>query len=129
MDWQERYVEKFRETGLEAEARKYARVSKREVAAAYDFYPDFAAAVDDALEQWADTLEAEAYRRAVKGIDKGIYHQGKLVNTELQYSDTLLSQMLKAYRKERYSPELTLKGAGKGGAIEVVVRQFADELA
>ena len=127
MDWASVYLNVLRDTGLETSARAAAGVSKAKIASLIELDPDFAAAVEDARETWADTLEREAYRRAVTGIEKGIYFQGQLTNTELQYSDTLLSQMLKAYRKERYAPELTLKGTGKGGALTVVVREFAEE--
>jgi len=127
MNWIETYVEALRATGLEAESRKAAGVSKRVVANQLEIDPDFAAAVEDATEMWADLLEKEAFRRAVTGIEKGVYYQGEKVDSELQYSDTLLSQMLKAYRKDRYAPELTLKGTGKGGSLTVVVREFSDE--
>lgn len=124
MNWQNIYIRVLRETGLESEARVAADVPKRVVKAAYETDPDFAATVDDAKEGWADTLVKEAYRRAVHGVDKGVYYKGELVVTEKQYSDTLLSQMLKAYKKEDFAPELTLKGSGKGGALEVIVRDF-----
>ena len=62
--------------------------------------PEFAARWDAAREAYADTLEAEAHRRAVIGTDKGIWHQGVQVGVEKQYSDGLLSQMLKAKRRE-----------------------------
>jgi hypothetical protein len=39
---------------------------------------DFAAAWDIALEDASDTLEAEARRRAVKGIQKPVVYQGQL---------------------------------------------------
>lgn len=122
--WQEKYIDALRAEGLEATARAAAGVTKRTVEKALQEDPDFAATVEDAMEKWADTLEREAYRRAVEGVEKGVYHQGVLVATERQFSDTLLSQMLKAHRKERYAPELTLKGTGKNGAITVNVRNF-----
>lgn len=127
MDWINTYIDVLRETGLEAQARTAAGVSKKVVEQQLEYDSDFAAAVEDATEMWADTLEKEAYRRAVEGVEKGVYYQGARVDTEVQYSDSLLSQLLKAYRKERYAPELTLKGSGQGGALTVVVRQFADE--
>ena len=62
--------------------------------------PKFAELWEAALEAYADTLEAEAHRRAVTGTEKGIWHQGVQVGAEKQYSDSLLSQMLKAKRRE-----------------------------
>lgn len=62
-------------------------------------------------------LESEAMRRAVKGIDKGIYYKGELVATEKQYSDSLLVKLMEAripeYRTKSLSeaqPSQTFNG-------------------
>src|SRR5207248_8747945 len=53
-----------------------------------------------ALDEGTEVLEEEARRRAVDGVtkEKGVYHQGKCVDTyiETEYSDTLLIFLLKA---------------------------------
>jgi len=41
-------------------------------------------------------LESAAIKRAVHGVDKGIYFKGELVATEKQYSDGLLVKLLEA---------------------------------
>lgn len=41
-------------------------------------------------------LESEAIRRAVTGVEKGVYYKGEKVDTEIQYSDTLLAKLLEA---------------------------------
>lgn len=78
--------------------------------------PVFAEAWTDALEMFADRLEVEATRRAVDGTDKGVWHQGVLVGTERQYSDSLLALMLKAKRKREYgdASKIELTGADGG---------------
>lgn len=81
--------------------------------------PVFAQQWADAIEEYVDTLEAEAQRRAVAGITKGVWHQGTRCGEEQQYSDSLLSQMLKAKRKEyRDSSKLELTGA-EGGPLQI----------
>ena len=41
-------------------------------------------------------LVSEAIRRAVHGVDKGVYYKGELVDTQKEYSDSLLTTLLKA---------------------------------
>jgi uncharacterized protein YeaC (DUF1315 family) len=82
--------------------------------------PEFAQRWTDAREAYVDKLEAEAFRRAVEGTEKGVWHQGMQVGTEKQYSDSLLALMLKAKRKREYgdASKVELTGAD-GGAVKV----------
>lgn len=47
-------------------------------------------------------LEDEAYRRAVKGINKGVYYRGEKVAVEKEYSDSLLALLLRANAPDKY---------------------------
>lgn len=81
--------------------------------------PAFATRWSEALDAYADSLEAAAHQRAVKGTDKGVWHQGVLMATEKQYSDSLLALMLKAKRKEyRDNSKVELSGP-EGGPLQV----------
>lgn len=62
----------------------------------------FATAWAEALEQYTEKLEAEADRRAVEGVEKPVYQQGRRVGQVQEYSDTLLMFRLKALAPERY---------------------------
>ena len=64
--------------------------------------PVFKAQWDTALEIACDSLEAEAWRRAVNGVNSAIYSQGKYVADEVKYSDTLMQTLLKAHRPAKY---------------------------
>lgn len=59
-------------------------------------------AMQDAHEQGIDSLEREAVRRAVEGIDKPIIRDGQIVGTVKEYSDTLLIFMLKGAKPNKY---------------------------
>lgn len=48
---------------------------------------DFAAAWDQALEDAADTLEAEARRRAVQGVQEPVVYQGQLTPVWARHAD------------------------------------------
>lgn len=68
--------------------------------AVYDVYtaePDFAKRWDEAIKEGVETMEIEAHRRAVLGIDKPITFQGVITNTVKEYSDTLMIFLLKAH--------------------------------
>ena len=73
--------------------------------------PEFAQAWDDAMEAGVDKAEQEAFRRAVEGTEKGVWHMGALVGTEKVYSDALLGLILKGRRKSVYAERKELTGA------------------
>lgn len=76
---------------------------------------DFRTAWDDAVDEGADVLEAEAFRRAVKGVEEPIYHNGHAIDTVWKYSDTLLIFLLKGRRPEKYRDNYKVEHSGPGG--------------
>ncbi len=74
--------------------------------------PKFRKLFEEAREEAADYLEFEAWRRAVQGVDKPIFHQGVVVTTVKEYSDGLLTFLLRGSRPEKYRDrvEHTVKG-------------------
>jgi len=56
-------------------------------------HPAFAVQWDEALEESADRLEAEARRRAELGTLKPVWYRGEHVGDELEYSDQLMALM------------------------------------
>lgn len=64
---------------------------------------EFARAWDQALEEGADLLVAEAYRRAVEGVEEPVVSAGVLVTTVRHYSDRLLELLLRAHRPDRFA--------------------------
>jgi hypothetical protein len=69
---------------------------------------DYYAAFAEARELVSDKMEAEAYRRAVDGIDRVVYSQGKVVGSQREYSDNLLTLLLKANRPEKYKDRVSV---------------------
>ena len=69
---------------------------------------DYYAAFAEARELVSDKMEAEAYRRAVDGIDRVVYSQGKVVGSQREYSDNLLTLLLKANRPEKYKERVSV---------------------
>lgn len=101
----------------------------------------YRAAFEDAKEQAADYLEAEARRRAVEGLVR--YRFNRAGNPlkhpvtgepyyELEYSDTLLIFLLKGARPDKYADRTRTEITGRDGApLGVVmlpeVRDGADD--
>lgn len=67
---------------------------------------------EDAKQVWADNMEAEMYRRAVKGTDKNVYYKGKRVDVIKEYSDVLLIVGLKSVRPEKYIEKVVQEHVG-----------------
>jgi hypothetical protein len=106
-----RFTPKKRELFLDALAKtgnvqKAAKSAHTTPKTAYNYRhadPDFAAAWAQALDAAYDiVLEPEAMRRALDGVERPVYHQGKKVDTIREYSDTLLIFLLKGGRPAKY---------------------------
>lgn len=57
---------------------------------------DVATAIDEAERVGAMALQSAAIQRAVHGVEKGVYFKGERVDTEIQYSDGLLTRLMEA---------------------------------
>ena len=79
---------------------------------------DFAVSFQDALEDAADMLEAEAWRRALEGVSQPIMNFGKPVMDPVtggammvrRYSDTLLMLLLRGSKPEKFSTRAPVGG-------------------
>ena len=77
----------------------------------------FATAWADALEEAADRLEMEAFRRAVDGVGEDRFFGGHVVGEVTRYSDALLMFLLRARRPQRFGPRPE-SGSGMTGPDE-----------
>jgi hypothetical protein len=95
------FIETLRRTANVTLAAKAAGVN-RVTAYAWREEPEFRSEWDAAVEEAADALEAEAWRRAVDGIDEPIVREGVVVGTVKRYSDRLLETLLKGHKPARF---------------------------
>ena len=63
---------------------------------------------EDALDDAADSLEAEAVRRARDGVDEPVFYMGAECGAIRKYSDTLLIFLLKGIRPEKYRERVSV---------------------
>lgn len=64
--------------------------------------PDFKLEYQAAYEAGSDRLEDEAYRRAHDGVSKPVFQQGECVGHVQEYSDTLMRDLLRARRPDKF---------------------------
>jgi len=108
-DRQQRFLTALAETGIVSVAVEIAGTSRTRVYELRKRDSAFAEAWEEAEEQAADALEAEAWRRAVTGVPEPLVSAGKVVRDDdgqplaiRRYSDTLLLALLKARRPEKF---------------------------
>jgi len=113
-------------TGSIAQSAAAARVNRNRHRGWLKESAVFSEAYDEAREVWADSLEAEAVRRAVEGTFDPIVQNGKQVigpdgkpMFRNNRSDYLLGLLLKAHRPERYNPPGMLRTENKTLVAEV----------
>ncbi len=76
------------------------------------------------------TLESEANRRAVEGVEKPVgWHRGQPGGYVRDYSDTLLIFLLKGLRPEKYQERLELLGALANLNLELLPDEMIARLA
>lgn len=124
-DWTDRFLDLLEEDGLMNSAARVVGTTPQRIRSLREQSAEFDQAVERALEIANDALEKEARRRAVDGIEKGVYYQGDRVDTEVVYSDGLLTTLLKAKRPDEFAERKQITGAG-GTPISIVVRTFGE---
>lgn len=111
--WQDKFISELAKHGNVTLAAKAAKVSRTRAYQHQEESQEFADLWADALEQAGDVLEGEAHRRAVSGVLKPIYQGGKKVGAVREYSDGLLTLLLKAAKPEKYRERQDITSNGK----------------
>lgn len=111
-------LEKFREGHTPKEAAAHAGISRTTLFEWRRDDPEFAAAWLEAVEEGTDRIEAEAYRRAVEGYERPVFQGGEEVGRVREYSDTLLTLLIKGRRPGQFNTERHQHVGGDGGPIE-----------
>lgn len=119
--WGEAFLVALAPHGLIASAAKAVKVTSAQVQAYREYNKEFGEHVKEVLEESKDALEKEAFRRAVEGVEEDVYYKGEIVGTVRRYSDSLLSKMLEAKRKEEYGTTKVQVDT----AVTVLIRDFA----
>lgn len=122
------FLAAFSECGNISRAAKIAGIERR---SHYSWIKDpiYAERFADAENQAVDTLEAEARRRAVEGIDEPVYYKGEVCGTVRKYSDTLLIFLLKGARPDKYRDNVRQEITGKdGGPLRLSIEDMLEDI-
>lgn len=84
------------------ESARVAGYARRSVYEYRDKDTEFAARWQDAVQNHIETMEMEADRRALEGVEEPVYYQGKECGRVRKFSDNLLMFRLKALNPEVY---------------------------
>lgn len=97
------FLAELRKTGKPLEAARAAGYN--DTAALYIYRQkdeDFAEAWEAAMYASADLLVDAAVTRAVDGVEKSVFFKGEVVGSEVNYSDTLLIELMRARRPKEF---------------------------
>ena len=104
------------QTGNASVACRASMMPRREVNALRQTNREFASAFQEAMDEAADMLEAEAWRRALEGVAEPFVRSGKPVFdpntgeaiTVRRYSDVLLMLLLRGSKPNKYAARPTM---------------------
>lgn len=109
---QRAFLSAFRESGNVRLACEVAGVARSSHYRWLRDEPAYQEAYGVDLENAADILEAEAYRRAVEGVEEPVgWYRGEAGGTVRKFSDSLTMFLLKGLRPERYGNRPELRAA------------------
>lgn len=115
-DSTDKFLQYLRKNANVSLAAKAIGISRQALYKARAENKEFANAWDDAIQEATDRLLQAAWNRATKGVKKPVYFQGVQCGEVKEYSDSLLTLLLKSYRPEQFSEKLKAEVTGKDGA-------------
>lgn len=125
------FIAAYAECGTITKAAEVAGIARQ---THYDWLKadsEYVKACDAAYEQAGERLEQEARRRAVEGVKKPVFYQGKECGVVNEYSDTLLIFLLKGAKpekyKERISNEVSVHPLPTGGEQINTLKQLKEQ--
>ena len=84
------------------------------------------AAYEEAMADFKESIEMEAYRRAVLGWDEEVYQQGEFVGTMRKFDSRMLELYLKRHIPE-YKEKFEVAHHAIGGTLAVPIKQSEEE--
>lgn len=112
-EWSPLFLRRLAACGNVSKAANEAKITRNTAYRHRKSNSRFKQSWDNALEQAADIMEAEAWRRAVKGVKEPVgWYKGKPGGAVRHYSDTLLIFLLKAHRPERFRENVNVQQSG-----------------
>ena len=105
----DRFLDTLSRTGNPSAACQASGLTRRTINRTRENDPVFARDYDEAMEEAADLLEAEAWRRALEGVAQPLIKAGQpvldadgIAITVRRYSDPLLVMLLRGCKPEKF---------------------------
>ena len=98
----ENFLKALANTGSITKAAILAGVDRSSVYDWREKLPEFEEGVQKAIKTGEDAWEDEAKRRAVEGVEHGVWKDGRQVGSRVEYSDLLMIFLLKGAKPEKY---------------------------
>ena len=115
-----RFLATLRETCNVARSARAAKVTRDTCYRWRAEDADFGKAWEAAIDIAGDMLEDVAVERATVGTLRPVFQGGVQVGEVREYSDSLLTQLLKAHRPERFRPETESDGK-RAGILNIAI--------
>lgn len=112
------FLEELRKRGNVTDAVAAAGMARTTAYEWREKDPEFAAAWGAALDEAADALEKEAWRRAYEGVEEPLIgrverDRDDVITYVRRYSDSLMQLLLKAHKPEKYRERQEVQHSGK----------------
>lgn len=117
---QKAFLKTLSETGSVSTACRLAKIGRSTVYEWRDRSEHFHTLWDDAISCAAATLEVEARRRAIEGVEEPVFQNGQQCGAVRKYSDSLLMFLLKHSMPEKYRDRVDISG-GDGLAPKIII--------
>lgn len=128
--WRPIFLEELAKSGNVAHSARVAGVDRVSAYKAREINEEFRAQWEEAEAEAVDSLQMEAWRRGRDGVEKPVFYKGEVVGYITEYSDNLLSFLLRAHRPEVFDRGTKLEVSGPdGGPIEYEVNEHAVSMA
>jgi hypothetical protein len=111
-EWREVFLQALARAPIVSVAARIAGVPRKRALEARAADEGFARRWDEAMEEGVDELEAAAFRSAVYGEEKPVYHQGEIKGWTVEYSHAMRSMLLKARRPGMFADKEEAKDQG-----------------
>ena len=111
-EWKDVFVQALARAPIVSVAARIAGVTRARALEARAADAEFARRWDAAMEEGTDEIEAAAFRSAVYGEEKPVYHQGEIKGWTVEYSHAMRSILLKSRRPDVYGDKEEAKEQG-----------------
>ncbi len=100
-----KFFDELRKHGVIAQAARSAGFNPKWIYTLRQKNAAFMALCEESAAEAGDSLEYEAWRRAVKGEVVDVWWQGEVVGQKLEKSDKMLDKLLTAAKRDKYGPQ------------------------